>query len=146
VTAGGAGVRDCSGEIFAWDGTAQSVLLETGLNIASFGEDEAGELYVVGLGGTVHRIVGSTVCTCAIDPPNDTFPSSGGTDTVAVTAGDGCSWTATSGASWITVTGGASGRGNGTVTYAVTPYGGPPRSRTGTVVIAGQAFTVKQSK
>jgi hypothetical protein len=25
--------------------------------ISSFGEDEAGEIYVVGLGGTVHRII-----------------------------------------------------------------------------------------
>jgi hypothetical protein len=34
----------------------QSFLLDIDLNIASFGEDEAGEIYVVGLGGTVHRI------------------------------------------------------------------------------------------
>jgi hypothetical protein len=30
----------------------QTVLLDTTLNIASFGEDEQGELYVVNLGGT----------------------------------------------------------------------------------------------
>lgn len=30
----------CSGEIFAWDGSTQSVLLVTGMNISSFGEDE----------------------------------------------------------------------------------------------------------
>ena len=47
----------CTGEIFAWDGVAQSLLLDTGLNISSFGEDEAGEIYVVGLGGTVSKIV-----------------------------------------------------------------------------------------
>ena len=41
----------CSGEIFAWDGAAQTVLLDTPLNISSFGEDEQGELYVVDLGG-----------------------------------------------------------------------------------------------
>jgi hypothetical protein len=33
------------------------LLLDTGLSIASFGEDESGELYVVGLGGTVQRII-----------------------------------------------------------------------------------------
>jgi hypothetical protein len=33
------------------------VLLDTPLALASFGEDEAGELYVVGLRGTVHRLV-----------------------------------------------------------------------------------------
>ena len=30
--------------------------LDTGYNIASFGEDEFGELYVVHLGGAVYRI------------------------------------------------------------------------------------------
>jgi glucose/arabinose dehydrogenase len=47
----------CSGEIFLLDGGAVSVLLATSLAISSFGEDQAGELYVVGLGGTVHRLV-----------------------------------------------------------------------------------------
>ena len=39
------------------DAGAVQVLLDTGLSISSFGEDAAGELYVVGLGGTVHRLV-----------------------------------------------------------------------------------------
>lgn len=48
----------CSGEIFTFvGGGGQSVLLDTGMNISSFGEDEAGEIYVVGLGGTIHRLI-----------------------------------------------------------------------------------------
>jgi glucose/arabinose dehydrogenase len=47
----------CSGEIFLFENGGQRVLLDTPLALASFGEDEAGELYVVGLGGTVHRLV-----------------------------------------------------------------------------------------
>jgi len=46
----------CSGEIFVLEGGSMSLLLDTDLNISSFGENEAGEIYVVGLGGTVHRI------------------------------------------------------------------------------------------
>jgi hypothetical protein len=46
----------CTGEIFLFNGGSQSLLLDTSRNISSFGEDEAGELYVVGLGGTVERI------------------------------------------------------------------------------------------
>ena len=46
----------CTGEIFAWDGSSQSVLLDTTMSIASFGEDESGELYVVDIRGTVSRI------------------------------------------------------------------------------------------
>ncbi len=47
----------CTGEIFIWNNQQQALLLDTTRNISSFGEDEAGELYVVGLGGTVERIV-----------------------------------------------------------------------------------------
>ncbi|HWS53214.1 MAG TPA: PQQ-dependent sugar dehydrogenase [Pyrinomonadaceae bacterium] len=47
----------CTGEIFLYQGGSPLTrLLDTALNVASFGEDEAGELYVVGLGGTVQRI------------------------------------------------------------------------------------------
>jgi glucose/arabinose dehydrogenase len=48
----------CTGEIFMLAGGAQSLLMDTSLNISSLGEDEAGEIYVIGLGGTVHRIRG----------------------------------------------------------------------------------------
>jgi hypothetical protein len=46
----------CTGEIFMLNGGATSLLLDTSMNISSFGEDEAGEVYVVGLAGTVNRI------------------------------------------------------------------------------------------
>src|SRR5262249_2848319 len=35
--------------------------------IASFGEDEAGEVYVVGLGGTVHRLLNPTLPPSAME-------------------------------------------------------------------------------
>ncbi len=47
----------CSGEIFSLVKGAQQILLATDLSIASFGQDEEGELYVVDHGGTIHRIV-----------------------------------------------------------------------------------------
>jgi glucose/arabinose dehydrogenase len=46
----------CTGEIFGRSGSQSTVLLATSRAIASFGEDQAGELFVVGLGGTVDRI------------------------------------------------------------------------------------------
>jgi glucose/sorbosone dehydrogenase/all-beta uncharacterized protein len=136
----------CSGEIFAWDGSAQSVLLDTTMNISSFGEDEQGELYVVNLGGTVSRIVRSSPCTFSITPTRATYPQPGGAGAVDVTAGSGCTWTAESQVPWITVTGGATGTGNGTVTYSVAPYTGKPKNRNGTLTIAELTFSVKQSK
>ena len=46
----------CTGEIFVlWNGVVR-VLVDTTINISSFGEDEDGELYVVGLGGSVHAL------------------------------------------------------------------------------------------
>ncbi len=54
----------CNGRIFAVDArralrgeVSARRLLDTGLMLSSFGEDEAGELYVIGHGGTVHRLL-----------------------------------------------------------------------------------------
>ena len=50
----------CSGEIFGLRQGRRSILLDSELTIASFGEDEAGELYVLDLAaGAVHRIAGT---------------------------------------------------------------------------------------
>src|SRR5690349_19420656 len=46
--------------------------------------------------------------------------------------------------SWITITSGGTGTGNGTVQYTYTANPGPA-ARTGTIMIAGQAFTVVQA-
>lgn len=62
--------------------------------------------------------------------------------TVAVSSPTGCSWTAASNAGWLQITNGASGSGNGTVRYRVSDFNG--NSRTGTMTIAGQTFTVTQ--
>ncbi len=54
----------CTGEIMIQGAPrTPTVLLDTPRNVSSFGEDEAGELYVVGLGGTVERIVSPTPIT-----------------------------------------------------------------------------------
>ena len=134
----------CSGEIFAWDGNNQSVLLTTPFSISSFGEDESGELYVVDLGGTISKI--TPPCTYSINPTRATFGASANGGTVAVTSSAGCAWMAVSNASWITVTGGSSGTGTGTVTYTVAAYTGKPKKRNGTITIAGQTFHVTQTK
>jgi hypothetical protein len=46
----------CTGELFLHHAGASAPILGTGVNISSFGESESGEIYLVGLGGTVHRI------------------------------------------------------------------------------------------
>lgn len=53
----------CTGEVFLWNGTTQTVMLDTTSMLVSFGEDDEGELYIVGLGsttsatGTVEKLV-----------------------------------------------------------------------------------------
>ena len=122
------------------------MVLDTTLNISSFGEDEHGELYVVGLGGTISRIDPVVACSFSIAPTKASYPVGGGPGSVTVTAPQGCAWTAVSNVSWIAVTGGASGSGNGTVSYNVAVYTGKPKNRNGTLTIAGATFSVKQSK
>ena len=51
---------DCTGEIFILENGTTSVLLDTAITISSFGQDENGEIYVVGLEGTVNRIISAT--------------------------------------------------------------------------------------
>ena len=133
----------CTGEIFLWDGSTQSVLRDTTLNISAFGEDEDGEIYVVGLGGTVSRIAPTVPCTFSISPNGQSVAAAGGSGTVAVTAGAGCGWTAVANDAWIQVTGGATGSGNGSVAFSVAANT-TAQSRTGTITIAGQTFTLTQ--
>ncbi|MBX3729300.1 MAG: trypsin-like peptidase domain-containing protein [Candidatus Sumerlaeia bacterium] len=84
-------------------------------------------------------------CSYSISPVSRSLSSSVATgQTISVTAGAGCTWSATSDAPWITVTGGASGSGNGTVTYSVAANT-TSSQRQGTITAAGQTHTVTQA-
>src|SRR5262249_10912027 len=61
---------------------------------------------------------------------------------VTVRAAAGCAWTASSNTSWITNVSPPNGTGAGSVAFAVQANDGP--ERTGTLTVAGQAFTVTQ--
>jgi uncharacterized membrane protein len=64
---------------------------------------------------------------------------------VTVTAASStASWTAVSNVAWLTITSAASNTGNRTVSYSVAANTAPS-TRTGTLTIAGQAFTVTQA-
>ena len=81
----------------------------------------------------------STNCDpgATISPSSQSFNSAGGNGLITVTSQN--TWTATSNAAWITINSGASG----TVVYTVAPNG-TGASRTGTITVAGQTFTVTQ--
>ena len=103
----------------------------------------SGTLTIAGQTFTVTQNA-STACSFSINPTSRSFNASGGSGTISVTALAGCSWTATSNSGFINVNSGASGSGNGIVSYVISANttGG---SRTGTVTAAGQVFTVDQS-
>ena len=104
------------------------------------GSARTGTMTIAGHTFTVIQ-AGGGVCTYAIDPTSANFSLSGGTGSVNVTTQSGCSWTAVSNDRWIYITSGNSGTGNGTVTYRV---GFSRGVRTGTIIVAGETFTVYQ--
>ncbi len=64
---------------------------------------------------------------------------------VAVSAQDGCPWTASSQMPWMTMAAGAAGNGNGVVTIVVAENP-EHRRREGSLTIAGQAYVVEQAE
>ncbi|MBF0539181.1 MAG: DUF1566 domain-containing protein [Nitrospirae bacterium] len=84
-------------------------------------------------------------CDYTLTPQSKNFTSSGGSDSVSITASNSaCVWTATSNSpSWLIVTSGDTGAGNGGVSYTAT-VNSNSNVRIGTITIAAQTFTVTQ--
>jgi Putative binding domain, N-terminal len=106
----------------------------------SSGPARTGTISVAGQSFTVEQASG---CTFSIAPTSQSFEVVGGSGTIAVTAGDGCTWMASSPVDWITIMSGASGSGPASVTFKVAANGGAARSAT--LTIAGQSFSVTQT-
>ena len=146
----------CTGEVFASSNGIQSRVFDTSQNISSFGEDQAGELYLVGYAsGAIYRFIRTQSTTPPSTPPtagctyviNPTARNAGWraeSSSVAVSAGAGCQWTATTSAAWLRVTSGAAGNGNGSVGYR-SDANPTTVARTGRLTIAGRSFTVNQA-
>lgn len=82
-------------------------------------------------------------CDYTIEPNADTYDTVGGSGSVVVTSLTGCDWTAVNNDDWIEITAGSSGNGNGIVEYTVTSNSSLD-SRTSTIIIAGNTFTITQ--
>jgi hypothetical protein len=109
---------------------------------ANSGPARTGTITVAGLTFTVTQDSG---CNPSISPTSQSFSSAGGSNTVAVTTGAVCTWTATESLAWVRIDSGSSGSGNGTVTYTVDPNT-TNSSRTGDMTINGSTFTVNQAR
>jgi len=140
-----------------WKASSGSSFMKLVWGSAAYGNGTAG-FSVTPHTGTSNRTGNLTVagrsvsvtqlgpCTYTVAPTNPSIPASGGTYTVAVTTRDDCDWTSSvaTTATWLNITGGQSGKGNGTVTYTVAPNPSTS-SRTGTMSIAGKTVSVKQA-
>ncbi len=139
----------CTGEIFTWNGVSQELLLDTPSNIASFGEDQTGELYVVTLGGAISRIAPpAPVCQYTLSPSSASFNASGGPGVFSVTTQRGCTYSASTASPWIHLAGGDNGRDNAIrsrfdLTFTVDANSGQT-DRAGTIIVSGQTFVVQQ--
>ena len=109
---------------------------------ANIGASRTGTLTIAGQTFTVTQAA-ATPCSYSISPHSKNSDANARTDNVSVSAGSGCTWTAVSNASWITVMSGSTGTGNGSVGYGLQANIGA--SRTGTLTIAGETFTVTQA-
>ncbi len=95
------------------------------------------------IAGQMFSVTQEGACTFSLSRTSQLVSFLGGTFTVNVLAQPWCEWTATSNNPWIHITAGDRGTGNGTVTFRVDSS--LLVTRTGTMTIAGQTFTVTQS-
>ncbi len=95
-------------------------------------------------GGQVFSITqDGIVCTYSLSPGSNNFDSNGGGASFSMTSPTGCAWTASSSDAWVTITGGASGSGNGTISYTVASN--PTiNARSATITAGGQVFSITQ--
>ena len=82
------------------------------------------------------------LCTCSMSPTSATAPVNGGSGTIAVTTGAGCSWSASESCDWVTISP-ASGTGNGAIIWTATANTGPARQCT--ITACSSSFTLWQA-
>jgi hypothetical protein len=83
-------------------------------------------------------------CDFRVSPRDRSFTFVGGTGSVSVTAGAGCTWKASSNERWVTIVGEGSGSGSGEVNYLVLPNA-LQAAREALITIARATHTIRQS-
>jgi hypothetical protein len=106
--------------------------------------DGTGSVFVADSWNHAIRKITLVDCTFALDPLSASVPAAGATGSISITTADGCPWTSASDADWLTITSATSGTGSGAVSWAAAANAGTD-SRTGTLTIADQVFTVTQT-
>jgi hypothetical protein len=81
-------------------------------------------------------------CSYTVSPAADLISAPSASGTFTVTSPTGCSWQASSDSSWLTTS--STGSGGGGVSFSVAANFGST-SRTGTITVGGQSFTITQN-
>jgi len=115
--------------------------------VANSGQQRVGSISITAGGQTVATFTvtqapNPAVCTFTLSPSSQSFDVTGGSGSFNVTTQAGCLWNAAISVGWITITGGATGVGNGTVSFNVQANNGG--SRTGSISVGGKVFTIAQ--
>jgi hypothetical protein len=140
ATTGDPWIAITAGATGTGNGTVQyTVAPYTGLTPRSGTVTIGGQTFTV----TQAAVLPPPTCTYALSPTSFQFSPGRQQGTIQVTAGAGCSWTATSSATWLTFTSGTSGTGNGSVAIEAAPNNSGA-ARSATVTIGGQTVTVTQ--
>ena len=84
----------------------------------------AGQSFTITQAGAPAR-----VCNYGLNGTGQTFNASGGLGGVDMRTASGCAWQSQSDAPWLTITGGNSGTGDGTISFAVAAKPGPGSAR-----------------
>ena len=93
---------------------------------------------------TVTQESAASACAVSITPPSQNIGPAGGPGApIAITAPNGCTWTASSAAPWITITSATSGSGSGSITFSAVTNNGA--ARTGTISIGSSTFKLTQA-
>jgi len=119
-------------------GTSSVTLVVT----ANAGAARSATIQIGGISVTVNQAA-PLGCVTSLNPGGQAFPAAGGSGTISITAGPGCTWTSGSTVPWVTITSSNGGTGNGSTIYFVGANTGLARS--GAINIAGLTFTVEQA-
>ena len=114
---------------------------------ANSGQQRVGSISITAGGQTVAtftvtQLPNQASCVFTLSPGIQLIGVGGESGSFSVTTGAGCLWDAATSDGWITITGGATGVGNGTVSFNVQANNGA--SRTGSILVRGQVFTITQ--
>jgi uncharacterized protein (TIGR03437 family) len=111
------------------------------LIIATFGIDRWGTWWAQ----LVPLPAGAPPCVYSVVQPSLAAGTAGGAGSVGVTTAATCPWMAASNVPWIVLQDGTPGTGPGSVHFTVGPNDKSVQSRSGTITLAGQTFTVVQA-